>query len=101
MFTEMTLSQLQATKATPERARYLGELGYLQWLATLPSDADYECEAVRAWLCAQDESPDHPAVAVFCELIRDTLRYPAHPLSLGYMTPKRRGGARNRRAGQL
>ena len=97
MFTEMTLSQLQATRPDPIRARELGELGFLQWLATLPGDADYEACAVQAWMTAQEESPDHPAVAAFREMIRQTLARPTTPLTFTRPKPRRRGGAQARR----
>lgn len=97
MSIERTLTQLQAEAATPERAQELGRMGYMQWLAALPGQASYEAEAVRAWLRAEPFAATDPAVAVFCALIRDSLRRPLLPLDLSLPRPRRRGGARVRR----
>lgn len=97
MSIERTLTQLQAEAATPERAQELGRMGYIQWLAGLPGGAGYEAAAVRAWLRAEPFADTDPAVAVFCGLIRDSLRHPLRPLDLSLPRPRRRGGARVRR----
>ncbi len=97
MILEHTLTQLQACPKDPERAQELGQMGYLQWLGALRGGADYEAEAVRAYLLAMDFIDTDPAVAVFCDLIRASLRRPLRPLPLRLPAPRRRGGARERR----
>lgn len=97
MHTEKTLDQLQLNPPTPERARELGQLGYMQWLGGLPADADYEGEAVRAYLMAMDFIDTDPTIAEFCALLRKSLRRPLRPLDLALPKPARRGGAKARR----
>jgi hypothetical protein len=97
MHTEKTLDQLQLNPTTPERARELGQLGYMQWLGGLPAAADYEAEACRAYLMAMDFIDTDPSIAVFCALLRRSLRRPLQPLDLALPKPARRGGAKARR----
>lgn len=99
MLFELTLTQLQVDPGNAERTRELGQLGYMQWLGGLPANASYEAEAVKAYLVAMDFAETDPAVAVFCGLIRDSLRRPLQPLDLALPKPRRRGGARERRRG--
>ena len=94
---ERTLTGLQAHSPTPDRARELGQMGYMQWLGAMPANADYEAEAVRAYLVAMDFIETDPAVAGFCDLLRQSLRRPLRPLPLALPKPQRRGGARRRR----
>ena len=97
MLIARTLNGLQARTLTHERAKELGQMGYMQWLGALPGTADYEHEAVRAYLRAMDFIETDPAIAVFCGLIRDSLRQPIRPLELALPKAQRRGGARQRR----
>jgi len=97
MHLERTLTQLQTNPITPERARELGRLGYMQWLGGLPADGDYETEAVHAYVVALPFVGTDPAVAEFCDLLRASLRRPLRPLDLALPKPQRRGGARRRR----
>lgn len=97
MLIERTLTQLQSNPPDAERAGELGQLGYMQWLGWLPAQASYEAEAVRAYLAAMDFIDTDPAVAVFCDLIRASLRRPLRPLPLALPKPRRRGGAGSRR----
>lgn len=97
MLIQRTLNQLQLNPATPERARELGQLGYMQWLGGLPADAGYPDEARRAYGVACAFADSDPAVAVFCDLLRASLRGPLEPLDLALPRPRRRGGARERR----
>lgn len=99
MLTKKTLDQLQLNPASPERARELGQLGYMQWLGGLPGDADYENEAVMAYLTAMDFIETDATVAVFCDLLRLSLRHRLQPLDLALPKAVRRGGARARRDG--
>ncbi len=98
MLIERTLTQLQVAAETPQQAQELGRMGYMQWLSFLPVNASYEHEAVQAYLLAMDFIDTDPAVAVFCDLIRQSLRHPLRPLDLSLPKPRRRGGARTRRA---
>ncbi len=97
MLFERTLTQLQLDPGSPERAEELGQLGYMQWLGGLPGNASYEAEAVKAYLVAMDFAETDPAVAVFCGLIRESLRRPLRALDIALPKPRRRGGARERR----
>ncbi|MEQ9695175.1 hypothetical protein [Shimia sp. SDUM112013] len=97
MLIARTLTQLQVDIETPERAEELGRMGYIQWLGWLPGQSSYEAEAVKAYLVAMDFIETDPAVAVFCDLIRQSLRRPLVPLDLRLPKPRRRGGARQRR----
>jgi hypothetical protein len=97
MITARTLTQLQGRALTPERARDLGHMGYIQWLGGLPGAANYEAEAVRAYLMAADFIRTDPAIAVFCELLARSIADPLLPLDLRLPSPRRRGGARERR----
>ena len=94
---QRTLNGLQRDTCSPERAQELAQLGYMQWLAALPASASYEAEAVRAYLLAMDFIDTDPGIAVFCDLIRTSLRRPLQPLTLALPKPRRRGGARQRR----
>lgn len=109
MLLERTLTTLQSRAETPARARELGTLGYLQWMMLLPADAGYPREARRALAMAAPFRATDPAVAVFADLVRASLRgtesgtdagngaVPALPPDLSLPTPRRRGGARERR----
>ncbi|MEM6680077.1 MAG: hypothetical protein AAF675_19625, partial [Pseudomonadota bacterium] len=87
----------QARVETPERARELGQLGFMQWLASLPGNGDFRREVLRAYARARLFRDTDPAVAVFCELLMEALEDPLSPLDLALPRPKRRGGARARR----
>ncbi len=97
MLTERTLIQLQLHSGSPARARELGQLGYMQWLAGLPAGAPYPAEARRALRLAATFEATDPAVAEFCALLRASLTAPLSPLDLSLPHPRRRGGARMRR----
>lgn len=97
MITERTLTQLQGRVETPERAREMAHMGYMQWLAGLPGAASYADEAWRAYRMAVPLAKTDPAVGVFCELLLHSLTAPLSPLSLHLPPPRRRGGARRRR----
>ena len=97
MLLQRTLLQLQVKADTPERARELGQLGYMQWLGGLPGGSNYEFEAIRAFLHAGPFIETDPPVAVFCALLQSSLRNPLQPLDLTLPKPRRRGGANERR----
>ncbi len=97
MLVERTIRQLQLGRASTGRARELAQLGYMQWLGSLPGRADYEAEAQRAYLLASRVSHTAPAVAEFCRIVQRSLRHPLKPLDLALPQPRRRGGARQRR----
>ncbi len=97
MLIQKTLLQLQVRVDTPERAQELGRMGYIQWLGSLPGGANYEFEAVRAFLYARPFLETDPAVKVFCELLQQSLKAPLTPLDLSLPKPRRRGGAQERR----
>lgn len=100
MLTEKTLIQLlshQAPDASPDRARELGQLGYMQWLGGLPAHAPYPQAATRALGLAQPFAAASPAVQEFCALLAASITLPLMPLDLALPLPRRRGGARMRR----
>lgn len=97
MLIERTISQLQVRADTPERAKELGQLGYIQWLGALPGSESYQAQAMLALAYGQPFIASDPAVAVFCEIIRRSLESPLNPLDLALPKPKRRGGAQVRR----
>lgn len=94
---ERTLTQLQVKLSSPQRARELGQMGYMQWLGGLPGHADYNAEAAKAWMIASDFRETDAAVAVFCDLLIASVEHPLQPLDLALPKPARRGGARARR----
>lgn len=97
MSIERTLTQLQVNPATPERAREIGQLGYMQWLGSLPAHACYLTEAAYAYMSATPFRATDPAVAEFCTLLKASMDAPLTPLDLSLPKPRRRGGARERR----
>lgn len=95
---ELTITQLDTGMMSPERARELGQMGYMQWLGALPAMADYQSEAARAHAMALPFAGTSPAISVFCDLLETSLRYPLAPLPLSLPERSRRGGAKARRA---
>jgi len=98
MITERTLTQLQGRADTPERARELGHMGYMQWLGGLPGEQSYAAQAMKAYAMAAEFIQTDPAVAVFCDLLLASMKAPLRPLELRLPKPQRRGGARERRS---
>ena len=97
MWTERTLTQLQVASKSPERAKEIGHLGYMQWLGGLPANACYVSEAAYAYMSAEPFKHTDPAVAVFCALLKSSIDTPLQPLDLSLPKPQRRGGAKERR----
>lgn len=97
MSIDLTLQQLQSRTDSAERAKEYGQLGYMQWLGWLPADACYRTAAIRAYATAKPIMRTDPAVAVFCQLLIESLENPLAPLDLALPKPRRRGGARERR----
>lgn len=96
---EKVLFGLQIQTDTPERARELGRLGFMQWLAGLPGDTSFHAEALAAYAMARPFIRTDPPVAVFCELLVEATRMPPKPMDLGLPRPERRGGSKARRLG--
>ena len=97
MSIERILTQLQVKPSSPERAREIGQLGYMQWLGALPADACYLTEAARAIVISEPFRDVDPAVGEFCALLKTSLDAPLRPLELALPKPRRRGGAKERR----
>lgn len=97
MILDLTISQLDLGPMPPERARELGQLGFLQWLGALPAMADYRREALRAHAAALPFAGRSPAVAAFCDLVEASTSA-IEPLPFVVAARRRRGGARSRRA---
>lgn len=98
MILELTISQLDIGAVPDERARELGQMGYMQWLGGLPGNADYHREAIRAHAMARPFAHNSPALAVFCDLLIRSMQMPPVALDLPLPARQRRGGARARRA---
>ena len=97
MLLERTIYQLDIGSVPPDEADELGQLGYMQWLGSLPARSDYAREAMHAHTMAQPFAETSPAVAVFCDLLIASMRTPIEPLPLKIPPRKRRGGAKRRR----
>lgn len=98
MILELTISQLDTGQIPPERAQELGQMGYMQWLGSLHGGASYPASAHHALNKALPFRSTSPAVAVFCDLLAQSLIMPPAPLPLAFPAKQRRGGARSRRA---
>jgi hypothetical protein len=97
MLLELTIRQLDIGPVPKTRAIELGQLGYMQWLGSLPGHVGYAQEARRALSLARPFIGCSPAVAVFCDLLAASLRISPAPLALALPARRRRGGARSRR----
>ena len=98
MLLERTIAQLAVGPMPAEEAQQLGQLGYMQWIAGLPGDADYQRVALRAYQIAAPLIESSPAIAEFCELLVTSMREPLAPLPLSMPPRKRRAGAGARRS---
>lgn len=97
MHLEQTIQQMDVGIVAQERAEELGQLGYLQWLWALRSDACYVTEARNAYVFARPLISTSPAIAVFCEFLRNSAIDPLKPLDIRFPLRVRRGGASARR----
>ncbi len=97
MLLEHTIFQLDIGPIPLTKATQMGQMGYLQWLGSLPPMANYRTEALRAYTAAEPFRRGSPAVAVFCDLLVASTRSPLTPLPLSLPARTRRGGARGRR----
>ena len=100
MLLERTISQLDIGRVPAQEARQMAQLGYMQWIASLPGDANYRRAALHAHAMAAPYITLSPAVAEFCALLKQSLTSPA-PLPLSLPPRKRRGGAGARRIWRL
>ncbi|MEM9782054.1 MAG: hypothetical protein AAF899_06230, partial [Pseudomonadota bacterium] len=82
MLLKRTIAQLDLGTLSPERAREMGELGYLQWLGALPASSNYLHEAMYAYTLAAPAARRSNAVAVFCDLLIATTTTPVEPLAM-------------------
>jgi len=98
MFLERTISQLDIGPVPSDRAHEMARLGFLQWLAGFPKDADYRREAMHAYDMAKPFAGTSPAIAVFCDLLAVSMRNPCEPLPLELPPRRRRGGTKARRS---
>jgi hypothetical protein len=98
MLTDLTIRQLQRYAGPASGTEEIARLGYLQWLGGLDADQSYPAAAARACALARPFEGSAPAVAAFCALLRRSLAQPLVPLDLPMPAPRRRGGARHRRA---
>lgn len=98
MLLERTIAQLDTGPMPPDEARQMGQLGYMQWIAWLPRDADYLSAAARAYEAARPFMLHSPAVAAFCDLLQASIEQPLKPLDLSMPARQRRGGAKARRS---
>ncbi|PTW51784.1 MULTISPECIES: hypothetical protein [Rhodovulum] len=93
---EMVLMRLAACPQTGPRARELGQLGFMQWLGSLPGRADLPA-AARAAEAQAAPGPATAALDEFRRLLVQIRAMPPRPLDLALPRPCRRGGARARR----
>ncbi len=101
MLLEQTIAQLDIGAMPLDEARQMGQLGYMQWIAGLPGNADYQRAALRAYLMAAPFIESSPAVAAFCDLLLTSVQEPLKPLPLSMPPRKRRGGSDARRSARL
>lgn len=101
MILERTIIQLDTGHMPQDEARQMGQLGYMQWIAGLPANADYLQAALVAYDTAAPFMVHSPAVAEFCELVLCSLEAPLTPLPLALPARQRRGGAQARRSRRL
>ena len=97
MHLEQTIMQMDIGYVSRSRAEELGQLGYLQWLWALPSDACYLTEAMKAYEMARPSIAGSPAIGVFCDLLITSATEPLQPLDIRFPLRIRRGGAAARR----
>jgi len=97
MLLERTISQLDIGEMPVEKAIELGQLGYIQWLMSLPADLDYVAAAKQANAMAHPCRFRSPAVAVFCDLLLASTIVSPWPLPIAMPAKGRRGGALARR----
>jgi hypothetical protein len=91
------LNRLQSHPADQLRAVELGQLGFMEWLGSLPGDSDFDRQARAAYARALPFQRVSPAIAVFCALLLAARRMPPEPLNLCLPRPHRRGGSKARR----
>ncbi|WP_108879680.1 hypothetical protein [Anderseniella sp. Alg231-50] len=91
------LDRLQLHHTGHDRANEFGQLGFMEWLGSLPADSDYYHQAMTAYQKALPLRLTAPAIGVFCDLLIASTRMPPQPLDLSLPSPHRRGGARGRR----
>jgi len=101
MLLELTIAQLDTGPLQDAEASQMGQLGYMQWIAGLPGDADYLQAAHFAYESAAPFKERSPAVAVFCRLLRVSIESPFAPLPLSMPPKQRRGGADARRKARM
>lgn len=101
MLLERTILQLDTGPMDPDAAQELGQLGYMQWIASLPGTANYCDAALAAFDKAQPFMVHSPAMATFCDLLLASVEAPLTPLPLAMPPRARRGGARGRRSNRL
>lgn len=101
MTLERTILQLDTGAMPADEARQMGQLGYMQWIAGLPGNADYLQAARDAFDKAAPFMAHSPAVAEFCRLLTRSLEAPLTPLPLAMPKRQRRGGAQARRSYRL
>ena len=97
MVLDRIVHRLQIRHITPERAAELAQLGFMEWLGSLPGDSNFHQQAMVAYKRAVPFRRGAPAIAVFCDLLVASTRIPPEPLELSLPSPHRRGGARGRR----
>jgi len=98
MLLARTLTQLDIGPLPETQARELAELGFVQWLDALPGDSDYRVEAMRAYAAAEASARRSTAIAIFRDMLVASSASPPAPLAVSAGPPRRRGGARSRRA---
>ncbi len=89
MVLDQVLQFLSESPANRPEADRLARTGFMEWLWSLPGEADYSAHAAAADERAALTGGDAPALQAFRHLLREARTMP--------VTPVRRGGAQRRR----
>jgi hypothetical protein len=93
----LVLDKLRAAPADPDRAEDLGRMAFLEWLETLPPEANFPEAAMIAFDRSRRTARRVPAAAVFRALLVEAVRRAPRPVDLTLPAPQRRGGHGRRR----
>ena len=61
---------------SPEDAKVLGRMGFLEWLVSVPEDNDFTRQAALAYERASPLMVAVPAIRVLCELLQEAANSP-------------------------
>lgn len=93
----LVLEKLEAAPRDPDRAEDLGRMAFIEWLETLPGEANFPAAALEAFNRSRRMARRAPAAVAFRALLREAVRHAPMPLDLTMPEPQRRGGHSRRR----